>query len=154
MRTPRSPPPCARASSGLVLVPGLLAAGLGSLIFLGLDSITGLGALTLTIPNLPPFDHLTARLTPLPGATGRQDRAAAPGSAEVLPIRAGLSRLSQPGRVSAERSVSLSRARPSAGRSPNSESSIDRASSSALASVCSPASVNRTTERRRSSSER
>jgi H+/Cl- antiporter ClcA len=28
---------------GLVLVPGLLAAGVGSLIFIGLDSLTGLG---------------------------------------------------------------------------------------------------------------
>ncbi len=44
---------------GLVLVPGLLAAGLGTLIFLGLDSITGLGTFTLAIPGLPPFDHLT-----------------------------------------------------------------------------------------------
>jgi hypothetical protein len=47
---------------GLVLVPGLLAAGLGSLIFLGLDSVSGLGALTLTVPNLPPFDHLTVAM--------------------------------------------------------------------------------------------
>src|SRR3954451_23021984 len=47
---------------GLVLVPGLLASGLGSLIFLGLDSISGLGALTLTIPKLPPFDHLTVAM--------------------------------------------------------------------------------------------
>jgi H+/Cl- antiporter ClcA len=44
---------------GLVLLPGLLAAGLGTLIFLGLDSITGLGTLSLAIPGLPPFDHLT-----------------------------------------------------------------------------------------------
>src|SRR4051794_37719564 len=44
---------------GLVLLPGLLAAGLGSLIFLGLDSVTGFGSLSLTIPGLPPFDHLT-----------------------------------------------------------------------------------------------
>src|SRR6476646_4861518 len=44
---------------GLVLLPGLLAAGLGTLIFLGLDSITGLGTFTLAIPGLPPFDHLT-----------------------------------------------------------------------------------------------
>jgi H+/Cl- antiporter ClcA len=36
---------------GLVLVPGLLAAGLGTLIFLGLDSITGLGTFTLAIPG-------------------------------------------------------------------------------------------------------
>jgi H+/Cl- antiporter ClcA len=47
---------------GLVLLPGLLAAGLGALIFLGLDSLSGLGALSLTIPNLPPFDHLTAAM--------------------------------------------------------------------------------------------
>jgi H+/Cl- antiporter ClcA len=39
---------------GIVLVPGLLAAGLGSLIFLGLDSLTGLGSLSLTVPGLPP----------------------------------------------------------------------------------------------------
>src|SRR3954447_13414859 len=47
---------------GLVLLPGLLAAGLGALIFLGLDSLSGLGALSLTIPDLPPFDHLTVAL--------------------------------------------------------------------------------------------
>jgi len=47
---------------GLVLLPGLLAAGLGSLIFLGLDSLTGFGNLTLTIPGLPAFDHLTAAM--------------------------------------------------------------------------------------------
>ncbi|NMH96985.1 chloride channel protein [Pseudonocardia sp. K10HN5] len=38
---------------GLVLVPGLLAAGIGSLIFLGLGSLTGLGAFSLAIPGLP-----------------------------------------------------------------------------------------------------
>jgi H+/Cl- antiporter ClcA len=37
----------------LVLVPGLLAAGVGSLIFLGLDAWTGLGTFSLAIPNLP-----------------------------------------------------------------------------------------------------
>jgi H+/Cl- antiporter ClcA len=40
---------------GLVLVPGLLAAGLGALIFVGLDAWTGLGTFSLSIPNLPPF---------------------------------------------------------------------------------------------------
>jgi H+/Cl- antiporter ClcA len=40
---------------GLVLVPGLLAAGLGSLIFTGLDSLTGLGTFSLAIPGLPSF---------------------------------------------------------------------------------------------------
>ena len=38
---------------GLVLVPGLLAAGIGSLIFVGLDAWTGLGTMSLSIPNLP-----------------------------------------------------------------------------------------------------
>src|SRR3984885_10383799 len=37
----------------LVLVPGLLAAGVGSLIFIGLDSWTGLGTFSLAIPGLP-----------------------------------------------------------------------------------------------------
>ena len=37
----------------LVLVPGLLAAGVGSLIFIGLDHLTGLGTFSLAIPHLP-----------------------------------------------------------------------------------------------------
>jgi H+/Cl- antiporter ClcA len=37
----------------LVLVPGLLAAGVGSLIFIGLNELTGLGTLSLAIPGLP-----------------------------------------------------------------------------------------------------
>ena len=37
----------------VVLVPGLLAAGVGSLIFTGLDSWTGLGTFSLAIPGLP-----------------------------------------------------------------------------------------------------
>jgi H+/Cl- antiporter ClcA len=37
----------------LVLLPGLLAAGVGSLIFIGLGHWTGLGTLSLRIPNLP-----------------------------------------------------------------------------------------------------
>jgi H+/Cl- antiporter ClcA len=40
---------------GLVLVPGLLASGVGALIFIGLDSLTGLGTFSLAIPSLPPF---------------------------------------------------------------------------------------------------
>jgi H+/Cl- antiporter ClcA len=40
---------------GVVLVPGLLAAGIGSLIFIGLDSWTGLGTFSLAVPNLPAF---------------------------------------------------------------------------------------------------
>ena len=38
---------------GIVLVPGLLAAGIGSLIFVGLDHWTGLTAPTLSISNIP-----------------------------------------------------------------------------------------------------
>ena len=38
----------------VVLVPGLLAAGVGALIFVGLDSWTGAGTFSLAIPNLPP----------------------------------------------------------------------------------------------------
>jgi H+/Cl- antiporter ClcA len=44
---------------GLVLVPGLLAAGIGSLIFIGLDSLTGLGTFSLAIPGLPNFTRPT-----------------------------------------------------------------------------------------------
>ena len=40
---------------GLVLVPGLVAAGLGSLIFVGLGNLTGLGTFSLSLPDLPPF---------------------------------------------------------------------------------------------------
>ena len=40
---------------GLILVPGLLAAGIGFLIFEGLNSWTGLGAFSLAIPGLPTF---------------------------------------------------------------------------------------------------
>lgn len=47
------------AMLGLVLVPGLLAAGVGSLIFIGLDSLTGLGTFSLALPDLPPFDRPT-----------------------------------------------------------------------------------------------
>ena len=38
---------------GLVLVPGLVAAGVGSLVFIGLDSWTGLGTFSLALPDLP-----------------------------------------------------------------------------------------------------
>jgi H+/Cl- antiporter ClcA len=41
------------ATLELVLLPGLLAAGVGSLIFIGLDSATGLGTFSLAIPHLP-----------------------------------------------------------------------------------------------------
>jgi len=47
------------ATLELVLVPGLLAAGIGSLIFLGLDNWTGLGTFSLAIPGLPHVGTLT-----------------------------------------------------------------------------------------------
>ncbi|HUY66507.1 MAG TPA: chloride channel protein [Acidimicrobiales bacterium] len=47
---------------GLVLVPGLLAAGVGTLIFVGLDSLTGFGTFSLAIPGLPPFQHPTVAM--------------------------------------------------------------------------------------------
>ncbi len=43
------------ALMGVVLVPGLLAAGIGALIFVGLDSWTGFGTFSLTVPNIPSF---------------------------------------------------------------------------------------------------
>ena len=42
----------------IVLIPGLLGAGVGSLIFLGLDAWTGYGTFSLAIPDLPPAAHL------------------------------------------------------------------------------------------------
>jgi H+/Cl- antiporter ClcA len=41
------------ASASVVLVPGLLGAGIGALIFVGLGSLTGQGTFSLAIPNLP-----------------------------------------------------------------------------------------------------
>lgn len=43
------------AMVGIVMVPGLLAAGTGALIFVGLDGITGLGTYSLGIPDIPAF---------------------------------------------------------------------------------------------------
>jgi H+/Cl- antiporter ClcA len=43
------------ALMAVVLIPGLLAAGVGTLIFIGLDSWTGYGTQSLTIPDIPPF---------------------------------------------------------------------------------------------------
>lgn len=42
------------AMMSVVLVPGLLAAGVGALIFVGLDSWTGYGTFSLAIPQIPP----------------------------------------------------------------------------------------------------
>ena len=40
---------------GVVLLPGLLASGVGALIFVGLDTLTGLGTFSLALPGLPHF---------------------------------------------------------------------------------------------------
>lgn len=45
--------------TSVLLVPGLLASGLGALIFIGLDSVTGLVKPSLVIPDLPPVRELT-----------------------------------------------------------------------------------------------
>ena len=47
------------AMTGVVLVPGLLAAGIGALIFVGLDNLTGFGTFSLAVPDLPPFSTPT-----------------------------------------------------------------------------------------------
>jgi chloride channel protein, CIC family len=47
----------AGASLELVLLPGLLAAGIGALVTVGLGSWSGLGTSALSIPHLPPFTH-------------------------------------------------------------------------------------------------
>ena len=43
------------AMLGVVLVPGLLAAGVGALIFVGLNSWTGFGDFSLAVPDIPTF---------------------------------------------------------------------------------------------------
>ena len=40
---------------GVVMLPGLLASGIGALVFVGLNSWTGEGTFGLSIPNIPPF---------------------------------------------------------------------------------------------------
>jgi len=47
------------AMMGVVLLPGLLAAGIGYLIFIGLDSLTGLGTFSLAIPDVAPMSRIT-----------------------------------------------------------------------------------------------
>ena len=49
----------AGAMLGVGLLPGLLAAGIGSLVFVGLDSWTGLGTFSLALPELPGFGQPT-----------------------------------------------------------------------------------------------
>ena len=44
---------------GVVLMPGLLASGVGALIFIGLDNITGFGTMSLAVPDIPAFTEVT-----------------------------------------------------------------------------------------------
>jgi H+/Cl- antiporter ClcA len=46
------------ATATIALLPGLVGAGIGSLIFLGLGSLTGYGTFSLAVPDLPPAAHL------------------------------------------------------------------------------------------------
>ena len=48
------------ATATMVLIPGLLGAGIGSLVFLGLDSWTGFGTFSLEVPKIPPAASPTA----------------------------------------------------------------------------------------------
>lgn len=45
------------AALGIVIVPGLLASGIGALIFTGLGTLTGFGTFSLVIPQLPHFSR-------------------------------------------------------------------------------------------------
>jgi len=49
------------AMGTLILMPGLLASGIGALIFIGLDSLTGLGTASLALPGLPNFANPTVK---------------------------------------------------------------------------------------------
>ena len=44
----------AGATLSLVALPGLLASGIGALVFLGLDNWTGLGTFSLALTTVPP----------------------------------------------------------------------------------------------------
>ena len=48
------------AAATMVLLPGLLAAGIGALVFIGIGTRTGVGEFSLAVPNLPPFAHPNA----------------------------------------------------------------------------------------------
>ena len=57
---------------GVVFLPGLLAAGVGSLVFLGLNNLTGWGTFSLAVPDMPPFRPSTG--TSSLGHRHRRDR--------------------------------------------------------------------------------
>jgi H+/Cl- antiporter ClcA len=47
------------ALTGVILAPGLIASGIGAMIFIGLDNWTGFGTFSLAIPGIPPFTSPT-----------------------------------------------------------------------------------------------
>ena len=47
------------ALTGVILAPGLIASGVGALIFIGLDSWTGFGTMSLAVPGIPAFTSPT-----------------------------------------------------------------------------------------------
>ena len=59
----------------IVMIPGLVGAGVGSLIFLGLDSWTGYGTFSLVVPHLPRL-----RTWMSPSSPGRWPSGPQPGS--------------------------------------------------------------------------
>ena len=63
----------AGATLSLVALPGLLASGIGALVFVGLDAWTGLGTFSLALTTVPPgvaADHRVAAV----GGAGRRPR--------------------------------------------------------------------------------
>ncbi|MGH9090251.1 MAG: chloride channel protein [Acidimicrobiales bacterium] len=67
----------------LVILPGLLAAGVGSLVFIGLGTWTGLGTFSLAIPDLP------ALARPTPAELGWALAVGLAGAAAALVLRRG-----------------------------------------------------------------
>jgi H+/Cl- antiporter ClcA len=47
----------AGVTATLMLLPGLLAAGVGALVFIGFDARNGVGTISLAVPDLPAFAH-------------------------------------------------------------------------------------------------
>ena len=78
---------------GVVLVPGLLAAGVGTLIFVGLDALTGLGTFSLTA-------HRPARVRPARRSRCSDGRSSSASSPPVARPRDPPARASPSGRAS------------------------------------------------------
>ena len=60
----------AGATLTLVALPGLLASGIGALVFVGLDSWTGLGTFSLALTSVPPEVAADGRDPPVGAADG------------------------------------------------------------------------------------